>query len=73
MSETGLSLETATMRMGLLRFDFVAAEVTRTVTEERLERSLAIRAGLAGMTIAGELGIVGESRPGIGILTVVVR
>lgn len=54
MSETGLSLETATIRIGLFGLlgglSLDEAEVTRTVTAERFWRSDAMRACEAGIT-----------------------
>lgn len=49
MSETGLSLETATSRTGFVRGvgDFEDAEAMREVTEERFEMRVEARAGEA--------------------------
>lgn len=50
MSEAGLSLETATRRMGLVGVgEWIAALLIWAVTAERFEMSAEVRAGVAAM------------------------
>jgi len=73
MSLSGLSLETATRRMGLLIECVVVVWVMRELTEVRAERSWVVRVGVGFIAegIGGEV-VCWEDMAGIGVWVVEV-